>query len=73
MPPRAIINGHENSVTRNITGNAKNGLTIQPRSERNQGHISVLYPNARSLIPKRDELLAYIATEEPDVKAIAET
>ncbi len=38
----------------------------------NQGHISVLYTNARSLIPKRDELLAFIATEEPDVIAITE-
>ncbi len=29
--------------------------------------------NARSLLPKRDELLAYVATEKPDVIAITET
>ncbi len=38
-----------------------------------QGHISVMYTNAKSLIPKRDELLAYTATEQPDVIAITET
>ncbi len=35
--------------------------------------LSVLYTNARSLIPKRDELLAYIDVEKPDVIAITET
>ncbi len=35
--------------------------------------LSVLYTNARSLIPKRDELLAYIDVERPDVVAITET
>ncbi len=73
IPPRAIINGNENSVARNLTSNADNWLTIETRSDRDQGHISVPYTNARSLIPKRDELPAYIATEEPDVIAITET
>ncbi len=35
--------------------------------------ISVLYMNARSLLPKRDEILAYVAIEKPDVIAITET
>ncbi len=73
IPPRAVINGHEDRVTRNIAGNADNGLTVEPRSDRNQGHIFVLYTNARSLIPKIDELLAYIATEEHDFITITET
>ncbi len=35
--------------------------------------ISFLYTNARSLIPKRVELLAYIDMEKPDIVAITET
>ncbi len=35
--------------------------------------MSVLYMNARSLLPKTDELLAYVVTEKPDVIAITET
>ncbi len=46
--------------------------TAEPQGDRKQGNISVLYTNARSLIPKRDKLLAYIATEEPDAIAITE-
>ncbi len=32
-----------------------------------------MYTNARSLLPKKDEIRAYIATEKPDVVAITET
>ncbi len=71
-PQRTVRNG-DDSVARNITDNVNNGLTVEPRNDRNPGHISFLYTNARSLMPKRDELLAYIATEEPDVIAITET
>ncbi len=39
----------------------------------NQGHISVLYTSARSLLPKRDESTACIAIEKPDIVAISET
>ncbi len=35
--------------------------------------LFVLYTNAHSFIPKRDELLAYIDVERPDVVAITET
>ncbi len=35
--------------------------------------LSVLYTNGRSLNPKRDELLAYIDLERPDVNVITET
>ncbi len=35
--------------------------------------ISVLYTNMRSLLPKRDELLAYIDVEKPDIIVITET
>ncbi len=35
--------------------------------------LSVLYTNARSLLPKRDELLAHIAVEKPDIITITET
>ncbi len=63
-------NGDGGSVTSNVTDNR--GQTAEPRGDRNQGYISVLHTSARSLMPKRDELLAYIATEEPDVIAITE-
>ncbi len=43
------------------------------RNDKNKSHISVLYINARSLIFKRKELSAYVATEEPDVVPITET
>ncbi len=33
----------------------------------------VFYTNARSLLPKRDELLAYLDVEKPDTIAITET
>ncbi len=44
-----------------------------PRSAEDKKVISVLYTNERSLIPKRDELLANIDVEKPDVVAITET
>ncbi len=71
--PRAVRNGDEGSVTSNVTDNANHGQTAEPRGIRNQDHISVLYNNARNIIPKGDELLAYFATEEPGVIAITET
>ncbi len=47
--------------------------TPEPRSVDVQEDLSVLYTNARSLIFKRDELLAYIEVARPDVIAITET
>ncbi len=44
-----------------------------PRNTEAKRDISVLYTNARSLLPKRDELLAYIAVEKPDIIAITDT
>ncbi len=44
-----------------------------PRSAEDKKDISVLYTNARSLIRKRDELLAYNDVEKPDLVAITET
>ncbi len=44
-----------------------------PQSVEARKDISVLYTNAWSLIPKKDELLAYIDVEKPDVVAITET
>ena len=50
---------------------------MQNAAQRSNGtrshNISVLYMNARSLMPKRDELIAHIAVEKPDVIAITET
>ncbi len=43
------------------------------RNARKESHISVPYANARNLIPKRNELSSYVATEKPDVVAITET
>ncbi len=43
------------------------------QSVENHSQMSVLYMNARSPLPKRDELLAYVVTEKPDVIAITET
>lgn len=39
----------------------------------NRSPISVLYTNARSLIPKRNESVPYIAVEQPEIVAITET
>ncbi len=47
--------------------------TAAPTSVNSQSHISVLYMSARSLLPKRVELLAHIAVEKPDVIAITES
>ncbi len=66
-------NVNVSSAAGNLTESTYNGQTAEPQEDRKQGYISVLYTNARSLIPKRDELLAYVATEEPDVIAINET
>ncbi len=35
--------------------------------------LSLFYTNARSIIKKRDELLAYVMTEKPDIVSITET
>ncbi len=47
--------------------------TTLSQSVENRSQISILYMNARSLLPKRDEILAYVAMEKPDVIAITET
>ncbi len=44
-----------------------------PRNTEAKRDISVLYKNARSLLPKRDMLLDYIDVENPDIIAITET
>ncbi len=69
----AVRNVNVSSAAGNLTESTYSEQTAEPQGGRKQGHISVLYTNARSLIPKCDELLAYIATEEPDVIAITET
>ncbi len=56
-----------------MTENTLNMQNTTPLSAGNQSHISVLYMNARSLIPKRDEFLTQITTENPDVIAITES
>ncbi len=56
-----------------MTENTLNMQTAAPLTVGNQSHISVLYMNAKSLILKRDEFLAQIATEKPDVIAITES
>ncbi len=49
-------------------------LLLPPSSSSSSSSsFSVLSTNARSLIPKRNELSAYVATEKPDVVAITET
>ncbi len=56
-----------------MTENTLSMQTTASLSSGNQGHISVLYMNARFLIPKRDGFLAQIATEKPDIIAITES
>ncbi len=56
-----------------MPGTARVGRSTITRGSSKQGHISVLYTKARSLIPKRDEFTAYIAVEKPDIVAISET
>ncbi len=65
-------NINESSAAGNLTESTYSGQTVEPQGDRKQSHISVLYTSARCLIPKRDELLACIATEEPDLIAITE-
>ncbi len=72
-PPRVVTNEDGDSVTRNINGNANNWQTAGTLGDRNYGLISALYTNARCIIAKFHEILAYIATKEPDVIAITET
>lgn len=52
---------------------AENTRTTAPRNERDQGHITDLYTNARSLKPQLYEFFIRIATEKPNVTAITET
>ncbi len=47
--------------------------TAAPVSVDSQSHISVLYMNARSFLPKRDEFLAHKAVEKTDIIAITES
>ncbi len=56
-----------------MAGSSSDRQTAAPVSVNSQSHISVPYMNARSLIPKRDELHAHIAVEKPDVIAITES
>ncbi len=44
-----------------------------PRNTEAKRDISVLYTNERSLLSKRDELLAYIDVEKPEIISIMET
>ncbi len=69
----AVRDVNVSSAAGNSTESTHSERTAEPQGDRKQGHISVLYTNVRSLIPKRDELLAYIATEEPDVIGSTET
>ncbi len=66
----AVRNVNLSSAAGNLTESMCSGQTAEPQWGRKQDHISVLYTNARSLIPKRDELLAYVATEELDIIVI---
>ncbi len=61
-------------LTRNcVTYEASYKQTNSTRCGQTKSHISILYTNARSVLPKKDEIMAYIATEKPDVVAITET
>ncbi len=73
LTPSAVRNVNESSAAGNLTDSAYSGQTAEPQDDGKQGYIPVLYTNVRSLIPKRDEQLAYIATEEPDAIVITET
>ncbi len=53
--------------------NTRETRTPVSRSVEVNKDLSVLYTNARSLIPKRDELLSYIDVGRPGVIAITET
>ncbi len=66
-------NVNESSAAENLTESTYSGQTAEPQGDRRQGHISVLYTNTKSLIPKRNVLLAYIATEEPEAIVIIKT
>ncbi len=71
------MNIHAKTTTRHAGTNADVNIprrkVTAARNARKKSHISVLYTNACSLIPKRNELSAYVATEKPDVVAIIET
>ncbi len=71
------INNHTKETAHLTPGPPTESTRIQqtnvPRSAEDKKDMSVLYTNARSLIPKREELLAYLDVEKPDVVAITET
>ncbi len=51
------------SIERTVDGDLCKSLTIAPNNEVDKGYTSVLYTNARRLMPKRDELLVQVATK----------
>ncbi len=61
------------AIAHDATAIAYNRQITLSQSVENHSHISVLYMNARSLLPKRDEILVCVAMEKPDVVAITET
>ncbi len=61
------------AIAQDSTAIAHDKQITLSQSVENHSHISVLYMNARSLLPKRDEILAYVAMKKPDVIAITET
>jgi ribonuclease P/MRP protein subunit RPP40 len=74
--PYCTQTGEDNAIDTPLTNTTyapPTNHTNPPRNDDDVEKISVLYTNARSLIPKRDELRAQIATETPDVVSITET
>ncbi len=61
------------ALTRDPTETGHHRQITVSQSVENHSQMFVLYMNARSLLPKMDELLAYVVTEKPDVIAVTET
>ena len=49
------------------------GIGSQSKSRDDNGTLSILYFNARSLVPKLDELSAVIEAHNPDIVSIVES
>ncbi len=61
-----LLNTHAITTTRHAGMDAHENIPrshTATRNARKKRYISVLYTNARSLVPQRNELSAYVATE----------
>lgn len=66
-----LLNIQAVTSTRHAGTNARESTSSRrhtaAQNAKNKSHVSVLYTNAHTLIPKKDKLSAYIAVEKPEL------